>query len=112
MVDLVAHDAVRPPDAIEMLVQFVERVAGPESPLREPAGALRKQPLTRLRTTVPNTDESTEELPVGSDYSPTLLSALFNSKSSRTTSLSAIRYRRGDVFGTSSMSSTSHKRSV
>ena len=48
----------------------------------------------------------------GSRYSPTLLSALFSSKSSRTTSLSATRYRRGDVSGTSSMSSTSHKRSV
>ncbi len=112
MVDLVAHDAVRPPDAIELLVQLVERVSGPESPPRESTGALRKHPLTRLRTTAPNTGVSIGVLLVGSDYSPTLLSALFNSKSSRTTSLSATRYRRGDVFGTSSMSSTSHKRSV
>ena len=43
---------------------------------------------------------------------PTLLSALFSSKSSRTTVLSVTRYRRGDVSGTSSMSSTSIKRSV
>ena len=43
---------------------------------------------------------------------PTLFSALFSSKSSRTTSLSATRYRRGDVFGTSSISSTSTRRSV
>jgi hypothetical protein len=48
-----------------------------------------------------------------STYSPAaLLSALFSSKSSRTTSLSATRYRRGDVSGTTSMSSTSSKRSV
>jgi len=43
---------------------------------------------------------------------PTLLSALFSSKSSRTTLLSATRYRRGDVSGTASMSSASSKRSV
>ena len=43
---------------------------------------------------------------------PPLFSALFSSKSSRTTLLSATRYRRGDVFGTSSISSTSIRRSV
>lgn len=42
MVDLVAHDAVRPADAIELSIRFVERVSGPGSSLRESAGEFQK----------------------------------------------------------------------
>jgi hypothetical protein len=33
VVDLVEHDEVCPPDAIELSVQFVEHLSGPTSPL-------------------------------------------------------------------------------
>jgi len=112
MVDLVEHEENRPADAIELLIQFVERVSSPESPLRESTGVFRKSPADKAANPGSEHRGSPEERLAGSNYSPTLLSALFNSKSSRTTSLSATRYRGGDVFGTSSMSSTSHKRSV
>nr|WP_199241385.1 hypothetical protein [Halorubrum sp. ASP121] len=45
MVDLVEHDGVRPAAAIELSVQFVERVPRPESPFRESTGAHEKPPV-------------------------------------------------------------------
>jgi hypothetical protein len=45
VVGLVAHDAMRPADAIELSVQLVERVSGPESPLRVSTSAHEKSPV-------------------------------------------------------------------
>jgi hypothetical protein len=98
------------------------QVAGDEAPTGEhTVVAPLKQLFTGLRVGVPTLTVRCcgchRQLGEGaqmsvSAYLPATFSALFSSKSSSTTSLFATRYRRGEVFGTSSTISVSSRRSI
>jgi len=97
------------------------QVAGEEPSSEHAIVAALEQLFTGLRVGLPSLDIRCcgchRQLGEGaqmsvSAYLPATFSALFSSKSSSTTSLFATRYRRGEVFGTSSTISVSSRRSI